>query len=306
MKTRQLAQMLDVSVSTIKRWVDQGELPATRTIGKHRLIPLSGALRFAEQRGLRTDRLQHFAAHQIAGDPAEAIDHPERVVTPQALARAIRRGHNARARFLIKLAAATWQNAATLADRLIEPALAEIGHDWERQVVDIYEEHLATRIVETTLIELIQDQVPPAANAPMALGAAPEGDPYTIANLLAELTLRELGWRVINLGPNLPLDSLARAVLAYQPCLTWISVSHLNDPDRFIRHYQSFYASVCRTETAVILGGAALTPEIRAELLAAGFGNRMAHLREFACRLRPRTRPQTDSQTTDRLTATDT
>jgi excisionase family DNA binding protein len=52
LKTRQVARALGVSVSTIKRWVDSGNLQAARTVGKHRLIRVSDALRFAHAQGL--------------------------------------------------------------------------------------------------------------------------------------------------------------------------------------------------------------------------------------------------------------
>src|SRR6478752_1466323 len=69
LKTRQVAEALGVSVSTIKRWVDSGALRAARTVGNHRLILMSEALRFAKQQGLSQANLE-----LLVGIGAEQLD----------------------------------------------------------------------------------------------------------------------------------------------------------------------------------------------------------------------------------------
>ena len=102
----------------------------------------------------------------------------------------------------------------------------------------------------------------------------------------AKLILRERGWDLRNLGVNLPMTSLANAVHEYRPRLVFLSVNYLVNEDRFIREYTSFYETAAACCAAVILGGRALAP-IRARLVFASFGDRMAHLAEFARRLVP-------------------
>ena len=51
LRTQRVATALGVSVSTIKRWVDSGTIQAARTVGKHRMIPFSEALRLAKEHG---------------------------------------------------------------------------------------------------------------------------------------------------------------------------------------------------------------------------------------------------------------
>ena len=103
-----------------------------------------------------------------------------------------------------------------------------------------------------------------------------------ISLLLGELLLIEQGWNVRNLGVNLPLPSLANATRLYRPSVIFLSVNFLKDEDVFVREYHSFHKVAAASGTAVILGGQALTPALRSRLVYASFGDRMAHLEEFA------------------------
>lgn len=295
LKTRQMAEALGVSPSTIKRWVDSGVLKATRTVGKHRLIALGEALRFAREHGYPLDGLEALAgaSGSAEGVPAEGV--------LEALSTALRRGRAREARALI-LARYGAGGAVGLADDLIRPVLERIGHDWEAMVLDVFQEHRASRIVEAALMELVRLATPasPRPGSALAIGAAPGGDLYTIPGLLAELTLRERGWEVMNLGANLPLPSLSKAVRAHRPRLVWLSVSHLADPARFLQHYTNFHHAAAASGSAVALGGRALTPDLRAQLVASSFGDRMAHLADFARGLRPAAAPPAGGPEADR------
>ncbi len=294
LKTQQVARALGVSVSTIKRWVDAGELKASKTVGRHRLIPVGEALSFARRCGLPRNDLEVLAG--IGSPRMGTIDDRAR----QALEETLRTGRSREARALIRSAYNAGADAAALGDDLIRPVMERIGHGWQSGMVDIFEEHRASQVVGSILSELIGRTRPAnGKRAPLALGATPDGDPYTLSGLLSELVLGESGWEAVNLGPNLPMAALARAVLDQEPRLVWLSINHLADPARFLRDYEAFHEAATRTGAAVILGGRALGPDLRVRLLASGFGERMAHLAEFARQLhpagvRPRAVPTTD------------
>ncbi len=282
LKTRQMADAIGVSVSTIKRWVDAGDLKASRTVGKHRLILLSEAIRFSRRQGLPVEGLEAF------GRSDEEIP---RVVDDRLRARltdALRQGDAFAAKSLIRAVLASGLGAAALADDLIRPVMEQIGHGWMVGDLDVFEEHQASHIVAAALTEQI-GRASRGRNGtpPLALGATPEGDFYQLALLLGELVMRELGWEVRNLGVNLPLESLGHALGQYHPRLVYISVSHLHEEGRFLEEYLSFFETATAAGTPVIVGGRALGPELRTQLRYASYGDRMMHLAEFARHIGP-------------------
>ena len=282
LKTERVAKALGVSASTIKRWVDSGTIKAVRTVGKHRLIPMSEALRVARDQGVDAANIEVLGGLGKARLPQ--IDNRIRDLLYNLLLESKVR----QAKVLIQSVYAAGCGAAMLGDDLIRPVMARIGHGWMVGAIDVYQEHEASQIVASAIRELIErsGSVQPEFG-PIALGAAGEGDPYVLPSLVAELVLREMGWQVRNLGINLPFRSLAHATIAVRPRLIFTSVSYVQNQDTFVSEYQSFYEAAKSVNAAVIVGGQALSPELRSLLVYASCGDRMAHLAEFAQQFAP-------------------
>lgn len=281
LKTQRVAEALGVSVSTIKRWVDSGMIHAARTVGKHRLIPFSEALRLAREQGLPE------ASLEVLAGLAPARPEVGRDGSVAVLERLLREGKAAESKAFIHSLYQSGCGAVALADDVIRPVMERIGHGWMVGSLDVYQEHEATLTVSAAVKDLVDRASREGRDGPLALGATTEGDPYVLAGLLGELVLLELGWRVRNLGVNLPLRSLAHATIHHRPRLIFVSASYLGDEDQFVREYRSFHESAAAVGAAVIVGGQALGPELRSRLVFAGHGDRMAHLAEFARRLSP-------------------
>jgi MerR family transcriptional regulator, light-induced transcriptional regulator len=280
LKTSQVADALGVSTSSIKRWVDAGAIEATRTMGKHRLVALSSALRFARKENFPLENL--LAMERLS--PDGIID--SRMV--DRLTEILKVGQALEVYRLIASAFHSTGGAVALADHLIRPVMERIGHSWMVGSWDVHHEHQATQMVSSAINGLIGNLSREShSSRPIALGASPEGDPYTLAGLLGELVLRESGWDVRNLGANLPLRSLANAVREYRPKLVFLSSSYVVDRHIILRDYPYFYEAASQVGSAIMLGGRGLDLELRSNLLYAGVGERMAHLAEFARRLLP-------------------
>ena len=235
LSTVEAAASLGVSVSTIKRWVDEGILPAHRTAGGHRKIS-SEVLALARQGALVRGDL---TARQVVS----ARDQPIELESAAAALRdALPRGEATEAsadpRHLPLECA-----ARTLADQVIAPVMAQVGHDWETSRIDVWQEHRVTQLCAGALYDL-KDELESAGGAPptgRGSGTAPEGDPYLLPTLLAQLVLLDAGWEAINLGPHTPFPSLTKAMRELRPRLLWLSVSHVSNPAEFTTAYRPLY-----------------------------------------------------------------
>lgn len=286
LSTVQAAAALGVSVSTVKRWVDEGVLPAHRTAGGHRKLLRAELLALARQGSLpRAD----LASLGIA--PPRGRD-----VEPDALAAALRAallgGEADATAAVVRRAYGSGMTVETLADRVIAPAMAEVGHGWEAGRIDVWHEHRGTQLCAAALYDLKAELEGRAERGrPVALGGAPEGDPYLLPTLLAQLVLLDAGWQAVNLGPNTPLASLSEAVRELKPRLVWLSVSHLDDAAGFVTAYADLYHRAEQTGVAVAVGGQALGDAVRLAIPYTTHGDGLTHLAAFARTLHPRPKP---------------
>lgn len=283
--TVQAAEALGVSVSTVKRWVDDGILPAHRTAGGHRKLLRAEVLALARQSDLPRQDLTRLSVPS-GEEEGEAYDE----VTKGLLSAALR-GDATEVRSLVERLYRAGTPVADLADNVIAPVMHQIGHDWETHHIDVWQEHRGTQAFVASLYDLKAElEVRAERGRPLAIGATPEGDPYLLATLLAQMILLDAGWQAVNLGPNTPFASLQKAVVEMKPRLVWLSVTHLEDKKRFLREYADFYKAAEQANAAVAIGGQALSQELRAVLPYTTFGDRLGHLAAFAQTLHSRRR----------------
>jgi methanogenic corrinoid protein MtbC1 len=285
---RQVARAIGVGESTLKRWCDQGFLSVSRTAGGHRKVSVAEALRFVRQRKIRLESpgLLGLEAPRAA-DPGALANAVPRLVE------SLLRNDWAVARELVTSSYAAGFSVAVLGDRLLAPALYEIGGRWACGLADVFEERRACEFILRVLAELRSLLPSPPEGAPSAVGCTAADDHYSVATRLAELVLQEAGFRATSLGTSIPMPSLARAVEAQQPVLAWLSVSHIEDSGNFDGEFEEL-AKACREcGAALVVGGQALTPELRRRMSYAAFGDGMVHLAALAEALLSGTRKRT-------------
>lgn len=283
--TAQVSHALGVGVTTIKRWVDEGILPAHRTPGGHRKLLLADVLRL-----VRDNHFPHVDLSRL---------HPT-LCSPRAsgveelsgeLYAALRRGDAETARSVIEESARSGMHTATLADCAVAPAMHRIGIDWENGRLDVMHEHRATQICSEAFYALKSRlSVQAAHDRPLAVGGAPEGHLHALASQLAELVLLEAGWSPINLGPNTPFASFRTALRELRPRLLWLSINRVEDTPAFLAAYGELYADAHKAGVPVAIGGYGLTESLRTAMPYTTYGDGLTHLADFASSLHPHPR----------------
>lgn len=281
----EVAQALGVSPTTIKRWVDAGVLAAHKTAGGHRKILLADVLRL-----VREGNFPHLDLGRLhASSPLQALDADN---LSQQLFDALAAGDTALTRHVLHGAYTAGMAMEELADRVVAPAMAQFGHDWQAGRIDVMHEHRATLLCTAALHELkptLEANV--EQDRPLAAGGSPEGDHSLLANLLVQMVLLDAGWDAVNLGPNTPMPSFSRAVNELQPRLMWLSASYLADAATFLKQFRAFSNDAARASVAVAVGGRALDESLRVHMRFTFHGEGLTQLADFARTLYPRPRP---------------
>ena len=282
--TAAVAKALGVSVTTVKRWVDDGLLPAHKTAGGHRKLLEGDVLRLANRLNLPRADLGAFAGVRPPEERCPAADDLGR-----RLFEALRGADGGAAKALLLNAYMAGWPVGRLADEAVRPAMAKIGDEWAAGRIDAYEEHRATQLCLEALHALRSRLAPTAEEGrPLAVGGCPEGDPTLLGTFLAQTTLLEAGWEAINVGPDTPAASFRKAVRELRPKLLWLSCTHLPEPERFLAEFPDVYREAEGVGAVVAVGGRALTEAVRSRMAYTTFGDGLTQLAALARSLHPR------------------
>lgn len=273
---KQLAAAIGASESSLKRWCDKGLLNIVKTAGGHRRIPVQEALRFIRDQNLSVVEPQILGMTATTDRKARRIEGGAERLAAALIANNERGCHAIVFDYFL-----AGKPVSQIFDEVIALAIRNIGEQWECHEVQIYQERSSCQIALRILHDLRSKLVSPDSGR-VAIGATAEGDQYSLAVTMAELVLRSIGWNSWLLGCSIPIDSMILAIQEHEPALFWLSVSHIPDAAAFISGLNRLSEAASKTNTAVVVGGGALTTEIRTKLRYSAFCDTMQHLEGFA------------------------
>lgn len=282
---KQVARAIGVSESSLKRWCDQGLIQAVRTMGGHRKMRISDVLRFVREQN-----------HQLVSP--EVLDLPpasEKAELGLSRARpllvdALLAGNEVVARQLVFDLYRAKHSVSVICDSLIAAAFHDIGDRWACQSADPYQERRGCEIGVRILFDLRRIQSEPDKKW-AAIGGTIEGDLYSLPSAMVELVLRDSGWNAATLGTSLPFASLIKAIQETKPRLFWLSVSYIREGVDFEAGCAALSKACEKTKAVFLMGGQALTKEIRQKIKCSAFCDSVQHLETIAREIKEKASP---------------
>jgi DNA-binding transcriptional MerR regulator len=207
----ELSKRVGASPELLRAWERRyGLLQPARSAGGLRLYSLADVERVSLMQ-------QHLAAGMAAAEAAALAvrDTAEVEASRSALGSAALREELAdaldafdepRAQAILDrlLAIAT---VDTLLSEVIMPYLRELGERWKRGEASVAQEHFASGVLRGRLLGLARGWG--LGLGPVAVLACLPGEQHDLGLLAFGLALRSRGWRIVYLGPDAPLDTVA-------------------------------------------------------------------------------------------------
>ncbi|MFW5786583.1 MAG: cobalamin B12-binding domain-containing protein, partial [bacterium] len=95
-----------------------------------------------------------------------------------------------------------------LYEKLFKPALYEVGSLWERNLISVATEHLATALVGALLNDLYDQILPEAYNGRTVVASCVEGEAHQVGIKMVADVFEMHGWRSFFLGADVPTNEL--------------------------------------------------------------------------------------------------
>jgi methanogenic corrinoid protein MtbC1 len=276
---KQVARAFGVSESSLKRWCDQGLIKTVRTAGGHRKMDIAEVVRYIR------DQDQQLVSPEILGLPP--VSEHARIGLTHGAARivdALLAGDELVARQIVFDLYLAKHSRSVIFDEVIAAAFREIGDRWACHDAEVYQERRGCEIALRVLFDLRRVQQVPERNW-LATGGTIEGDQYSLPSTMAELVLRDAGFYAVSLGTSIPFASLVKAVQETKPKLFWLSVSHIREGFDFITAFSALSQACTAADAALVVGGRALTEDLRQRMTYSAYCDTMQHLEAFATTL---------------------
>lgn len=249
---KDLALVIGVSESSLKRWVDEGRLVAIRTAGGHRRIALHEAVRFIRDTNQTLSRPELLGLRDLSDGPLTAITTG---AGDTALLKALESGNAEQARGLIMAQYLASRSFAAVCDGPLSFAMNRIGELWHSSDSGIAIEHRATQIVQDSLHHIRATLPPVPDDAPPAIGSTGPSDMHSLPTLMAATTLLETGFRDINLGSYLPFDALLGAARDVKAKIVWLAISINDDHEAIVPALKKLADGVAALGATLVIGG---------------------------------------------------
>lgn len=202
----ELAKLLKVNPSTIKRWIDKKLLEAEKTPGGHRRISTECLATFVSKQKKLANSSYVISRLNQENALRKKLDWEEYYFFLYS-------NTSLSSKNLLEEQFLRGVPLLEIIENIILPVLIKVGASWKAGRLSIYDEHRMTFLLRSDLLRLDR-MLPPLSQkkSSTAVLACVEDENHEIPIFLLHLLLKQKGWRTIILGINTPAEEAAKAV----------------------------------------------------------------------------------------------
>ncbi len=263
--TRELAQMWNLSESTVKRWADTGDLQCYRTPGGHRKFRLENISDFQTKRGFEATGL--LTTEEWENPDIEVCVNEKRFEkVRQLILYLASQNQRTRIKNLLQRLYMRGMGIVDLYDQILVPVSETTQHKLQSGQLLEGQAKLAANNLEEAIFYLFPRMIQRHKNGKTALSAAPDIFCRLPVNAISRI-LEVEGWDCLNLGSNVPFAAMAEMVEHEPVNLVCVVSSQLERDKNVIEQLGALYEITESYRIPIMLGGVAFAdPQYRGQL----------------------------------------
>ena len=238
--TQELAQMWNVSESTVKRWADADDLRCYRTPGGHRKFTLTDICDFQMRRGFEATGLLSTDEWEDP-DIELAVNQKKFEKVRQAILHLAAQNQRYKIENLLERLYLRGMGLVDLYDDILLPIAENSQLARGKGEISLAQEKLIGNNLEEAMFLLFPRIIRRRMNGKMGLCAAPERNFCTLPVNAISRILEVEGWDCLNLGIHVPFDAMAEMVEKEPVNLVCVVCSHLDNLSTATKRFQRLF-----------------------------------------------------------------
>ena len=257
LNSKEVASIMGVNVSTIKRWTDSGKLDCYQTVGGHRKFLLSHVKNFLKEK--INQKLKVNIIQYLNKGEKELVQRIDRIdykylrdyLFQLSLQQSVDSIHDVINSLLIK-----GEPQYRIYDELILNVLSRIGDLWSNNKLSIADEHTMTETIRNVMYRIHSEISKNNVKIPKkVICMTLTNDEHEIPLVMIQSILDEINIPSTNLGPNIPVPSIESKIQAVNPTHLIISSNYVLDTDTFNSAISRLIKFCHKKDIEVLIGG---------------------------------------------------
>ncbi len=251
----EVADLIGVNVSTVKRWADSGKIGCYKTKGGHRKFHLKHLREF-----IKSDKTSNVIINlsNLVGNNKkliEAINESNAEILIDYSYKALTNRGNYKFLSLMNSLLIKGYQYDYLFDEIIIPILEKIGRQWSIGKLSITQEHMASEVIKKFIIN-IEESENSKLRKHEAYCLTLVNDKHDLPIYMAENILNQTNSiKIYNLGPNLPVDDLISELDSRDPKLIFVSIVYIENKDIANEEINKLLACFVDSDCKILLSG---------------------------------------------------